>query len=676
MKKLLTACLFLLCIGYAMAQKVKRPETYNYQRGVEAMEAENYAEALEYFEKEADANPKGGYAHLMIGTIRLGQDEYGRALTAADEAIKYLPSKDTEYVSTAYRLRAAIYLNLEDTTKALTDLTTGIKKCPKEISLYKSRGNLYYDQGAYALSDADFQQMIALEPGNVYGYMGLGRNAKAQERWDDAIKQYNYALKLESDYSSGYAFRAEAYVGKAQWIEAIDDIIAALRIDRDDKAFYLALSLKEPALSQFVSKVKIQSTKEPNSSYWPYMIGLTYYNNNEYEQALDYFNTANGIDKHPNISERISICQHKLGLYDEALASIEEALNMDTTDMDYYEQKAKVLYAMDDLAGSLAEWNNILAKDPEAAFAYYRRANIKEIMGDLEGALEDFSMLITIVPDNPYGYSSRGFHYLRQGQKALAEADFQKVIALEDTPEKYAVSAYAYQALGQNDKAIAVLDTIIARDSTSAEVYYNAACVYALMQDEAKALYHLEKALAMGYKSFTQIKYDHDLTFLRDKPAFKALIRQYNTPKAKAKTTTSSATATATVTTEVPFTKENGTCKVKCTINDLPLYFVFDTGASNVTLSMVEATFMMKNGHITKSDIIGNQRYMDANGNVNVGTVINLKSVNFGGLQLNNVRASVVRNQKAPLLLGQSVLSKLGKIEIDNAASMLKITSP
>lgn len=100
--------------------------------------------------------------------------------------------------------------------------------------------------------------------------------------------------------------------------------------------------------------------------------------------------------------------------------------------------------------------------------------------------------------------------------------------------------------------------------------------------------------------------------------------------------------------TEIPFTKEDGICKVKCQINGLPLHFVFDTGASDVTLSMVEATFMMKNGYLSKNDVIGNQRYMDANGDVNVGTVINIKNVNFGGLDLNNIRASVVRNQKAP----------------------------
>ena len=89
---------------------------------------------------------------------------------------------------------------------------------------------------------------------------------------------------------------------------------------------------------------------------------------------------------------------------------------------------------------------------------------------------------------------------------------------------------------------------------------------------------------------------------------------------------------------------------------------------------MVEATFMMKNNYLSPNDVIGNRQYMDANGNVSVGTLINLKNVHFGGLNLNNVRASVVRNQKAPLLLGQSVLSRLGKIEIDNKKSLIRIS--
>lgn len=52
-----------------------------------------------------------------------------------------------------------------------------------------------------------------------------------------------------------------------------------------------------------------------------------------------------------------------------------------------------------------------------------------------------------------------------------------------------------------------------------------------------------------------------------------------------------------------------------------------------------------------------------------------LDHINFGGLELTGVRASVVGNQKAPLLLGQTVLKRLGKIEIDNERRVLKITT-
>ena len=41
---------------------------------------------------------------------------------------------------------------------------------------------------------------------------------------------------------------------------------------------------------------------------------------------------------------------------------------------------------------------------------------------------------------------------------------------------------------------------------------------------------------------------------------------------------------------------------------------------------------------------------------------------------MDKVGASVVHNQKAPLLLGQSILNRLGNIEIDNANRVLKIT--
>lgn len=119
--------------------------------------------------------------------------------------------------------------------------------------------------------------------------------------------------------------------------------------------------------------------------------------------------------------------------------------------------------------------------------------------------------------------------------------------------------------------------------------------------------------------------------------------------------------------------KYGGTFTIACKVNDLPLNFIFDTGASDVSISMTEALFMFKNGYLSEKDITGTEYYSIANGEIQEGTTINLKKLEFGEFVLYNVRASISNELKAPLLLGQSALSKLGKIVIDYSEETLTI---
>ena len=111
--------------------------------------------------------------------------------------------------------------------------------------------------------------------------------------------------------------------------------------------------------------------------------------------------------------------------------------------------------------------------------------------------------------------------------------------------------------------------------------------------------------------------------------------------------------------------KENGVYKIPVTVNGQPMRFILDTGASLISISSTEVDFMMKQGTLTATDIIGQSRFQDANGNISPGAVIRLKSVQIGDRVLENVTANVISNTKAPLLLGQSALSQFGKISVD-----------
>ena len=167
-KYLIVAMLF--CCSIAFAQNIKRPDTYNYNRGVEAIQNNNAEEALEYLNKELEDNPNNGYALAWIATVRNYQEEYGRALTAVDLAIKHIPKKDKQYRAFAYIVRAEVYVGLGENEKALVDFTSAIKETPDAADVYEKRANLYYYMDKYDLADKDYQKIISIDPGSVMNW--------------------------------------------------------------------------------------------------------------------------------------------------------------------------------------------------------------------------------------------------------------------------------------------------------------------------------------------------------------------------------------------------------------------------------------------------------------------------------------------------------------------------
>jgi aspartyl protease family protein len=117
--------------------------------------------------------------------------------------------------------------------------------------------------------------------------------------------------------------------------------------------------------------------------------------------------------------------------------------------------------------------------------------------------------------------------------------------------------------------------------------------------------------------------------------------------------------------TVVKMNKKNGVYEVPIEINGSKMFFIFDTGASDITISLTEATFLYKQGTLTDDDFLGTQQYQIADGSISEGTIINLKTVKIGNRTLTNVQASVVHNMGAPLLFGQSALAQFGKVTID-----------
>lgn len=693
----ITALICLLTLP-ALAAKKGDDQPYNITRALEELQAGNYAEAMGYVEKEVSANPKSGEANLITGVIYYSAEMYGNAIQPLDQAVKYLPKKGTFPRSDALYYRGQCYFALGDTIKALNDINVAVKLSPDDTDLYSWRGYLLFCMGNLDASDADYKKLLEINKADTRSMVCLGLNEFTRGNFRQAAEWCDKALQLDTDYAATYALRANAYMEQRQFRKAADDIVRALELQ--NRTAFDEIDADDPEMvAAMHEKLNYKMVVDASNVMWPYFEGQLYEATHDYENAIAAYSAANKISPSAQAYNRMGQCYYNQLDFSTALECSEYAIDLDPDDINYKVDKASRLTMLGRGGEAVALLDELLAESSDEATKQdliFRRAMLKSFSGDFAGAAQDYTLYMA----SDAGLSDdvrmtatvlRGDCYRLADNAALAAADYNRVIKQSngDVASTGILLPYAYSGLGENDKAIEVLqEYIAANDDDKKNAYYNAACVYARIGDNAKAMECLNKAVDCGYDDCVRLLQDYDLISLRETKEFDALFLRLGfvptsgndesqttqMPAVDADEASGSRVASGNGVTEIPFTRKGGVTEVKCHINGLPLHFVFDTGAATVSMSNVEATFMYKNGYIKDKDIIGTQQFIDATGSVSEGTIIRLAEVDLGGVTLKDVQASVVNSQAAPLLLGQTVLARLGRIEIDNDRQVIRIT--
>lgn len=70
------------------------------------------------------------------------------------------------------------------------------------------------------------------------------------------------------------------------------------------------------------------------------------------------------------------------------------------------------------------------------------------------------------------------------------------------------------------ERAIESFEASLRREPKDIATHWNLACCYSLTEDSDKAIYHLDRAVAMGFDDFERIQEHDGLAYLRIQPAF------------------------------------------------------------------------------------------------------------------------------------------------------------
>ena len=111
----------------------------------------------------------------------------------------------------------------------------------------------------------------------------------------------------------------------------------------------------------------------------------------------------------------------------------------------------------------------------------------------------------------------------------------------------------------------------------------------------------------------------------------------------------------------------------RLTIGNATLFWLFDTGASDMLITEEMERDFRKQGIVSNSNYLGENEYEMANGVVEKCKAYNVSNIKVGKFTLNNVTVAVSKEAKK-IIIGRSLMNKFSSWRLDNRRGVLILT--
>ena len=644
-------------------------------------EDEDNVKAFDLLKEVLEDEPFHVDALFLRSRIYYEADKFDNAIRDVNLAIRNYKGEPQVYRSTLYHFAATYCSNGGDIESAISNEKKAVKWAKRDrkerVQDYKfCLAQYYYENDDSEGADKVYDSMLRDDATDVAAMVGLVRNMNNRGEYQAVLELMDKAAGYDGSYAEIYRMRMHAYFELEEYDKAIDDAVSYIRNKRDEKDDFDVHPYLRKHYTYAVARIKKEIKTAGDNRPLQNLLARTYIKNHDFQAAAEYLTTLEK-ERGEDIAVLYARSQiySEIGLFSKAMKDINRVMEIMGSGET---MKARaVIYRNDgQYAKAIADYKAALENNPTDGHTYYSIGRCYELSGDKESALRYYNEGIDVDKELPHLFSCRADLLLERGDTLQALVDYGKVLEIDTVPEANSFRQYALFGLGRVEDAVIWMEKIIRGDPTDFTSYYDKARLCSRMGDIDEALDALEKALKCGFRRFALMRDEPDLAAIRNLPRFKALIQEYKDKPVSTWVDESVDTENPSrqLVSEIQMKRmPGGTYEVPCSINGLPLKFIFDTGASDVTISSVEANFMLKNDYLAIKDFKGSRKYLTADGNISEGALICIREVKVGDAVLKNIDASVVKNQKAPLLLGQSAIERFGSVTIDNTESKLII---
>ena len=251
-------------------------------------------------------------SYYLQGNNLILDDQYDLALKKFDESIKL----DSNY-ALAYQGRGIAYAYTDENELAIENFSEAIKASQYNAKSYLSRGNVYAKIGDYKQAITDFEKadQVQIPRDDMVLpliHMSLGNAHTKSEKYDEAIKIFNHAIRILPDFrdrsgwrpsqdtykiaSALYNSRGNVYTKMGENDQAIADFNEAIELEKHNYLPYLNLGKVYKEMNNHEKSIKCYDklfVTMAKSNFAPYLCrGHSYMKISKYEEAIDDLNEA------------------------------------------------------------------------------------------------------------------------------------------------------------------------------------------------------------------------------------------------------------------------------------------------------------------------------------------------------------------------------------------------
>jgi tetratricopeptide (TPR) repeat protein len=215
-----------------------------------------------------------------------------------------------------------------------------------------------------------------LNPRNFTAYYNRGNEYANKGRYDQAIDDYNEAIRLNPAYSAAYHGRAIAYASKKLYTLAIDDYTQALRLDTMNATIF-------------------------------YNRGLAYANLDQTDQAIqDYTQAISLTPQNSSAFNSRGLAYSKKGEIEKSIADYNESIRINPQNSYAFSNRASVYLRTDNVERAVQDFDRAIEINPKNIGAFFGQGHALSRLGQYDRAISDFTHVIQTGPDNPSPHHS------------------------------------------------------------------------------------------------------------------------------------------------------------------------------------------------------------------------------------------------------------------------------